>query len=447
MSRKIHVHAVSVVSLVVTVVLGLGCVGLFSYGLTQFARVQTASDTYIECSTAAEQLAHASQLLTDDARLAAMTGDISYVDSYFEETDSAQTREAALEVLREHFEGTDAYASLVHALNRSNDLITTEAYAMRLVCEAAGTDESTWPAEVQAASPSSADAALDAEGKLARARELVSNDGYDKVKAEISASIESCSAELVEETRHSQGRASTIFTDVYRKLGAGIAVFAGLTLLLCVVVRRLIIRPLIKYSRSIEANTTFPVIGAAELQVLAETYNRVYRENEATQMLIRHQAEHDPLTDLLNRGSYDRMLALYESGDRPFALILIDVDTFKQVNDGFGHGAGDKVLKRVAGLLTTTFRSIDHVCRIGGDEFAVIMVEMTPDLAYTIKEKAAAMNEELLAGADGLPSVSLSVGVAFSGRAGAGDDLYKDADEALYYVKEHGRCGVRVFGE
>ena len=447
MSRKIHVHAVSVVSLVVTVVLGLGCVGLFSYGLTQFNNVQAASDTYIECSEAADKLSHASQLLTDDARLAAMTGDVSYVDAYFEEADTAQTREAALETLREHFDGTDAYAALVHALNRSNDLMGTEVYAMRLVCEAAGTDESTWPAEVQATTLSGADAALNAEGKLARAVELVSNDGYDKVKAEISNSIQSCSDELVAETQSAQGRAATIFTDVYRKLGVGVALFGCLMLMMAEVVRFLIIRPLIKYSESIEKNTTFPVIGAAELQVLAETYNRVYEENEATQMLIRHQAEHDALTDLLNRGSYDRMLALYESGDRPFALILIDVDTFKQVNDGFGHGAGDAVLKRVASLLTTTFRNIDHVCRIGGDEFAVIMVEMTPDLAYTIREKVEAMNEELLAGADGLPSVSLSVGVAFSERENPGESLYKDADEALYYVKEHGRCGIRIFGE
>lgn len=76
-----------------------------------------------------------------------------------------------------------------------------------------------------------------------------------------------------------------------------------------------------------------------------------------------------PLTELLNRGSYERILNIYETGERPFALILIDVDTFKSVNDTYGHAMGDTILQKVATLLKRTFRSIDYVCRIGGDEF------------------------------------------------------------------------------
>ena len=67
--------------------------------------------------------------------------------------------------------------------------------------------------------------------------------------------------------------------------------------------------------------------------------------------------------------------------------IIIDVDTFKSVNDTYGHAMGDTILQKVATLLKRTFRSIDYVCRIGGDEFAIIMVEMTSDLKYTIEEK------------------------------------------------------------
>ena len=161
--------------------------------------------------------------------------------------------------------------------------------------------------------------------------------------------------------------------------------------------------------------------------------------------MIRHQADHDALTDTLNRGSFEKILHIYEEGEMSFALILIDVDIFKSVNDTYGHATGDAILKKVANLLKTTFRSIDFVCRIGGDEFSVIMVEMTSDLKYTIQDKIDAINEELSKEEEGIPDVSLSVGVAFSDRENKGESIFKDADKALYYVKEHGRHGCSFY--
>ena len=183
-----------------------------------------------------------------------------------------------------------------------------------------------------------------------------------------------------------------------------------------IIVRKLIVVPLVYYNKSIMEGEIFPVIGAAELQKWAETYNKVFKENEETQRLIHRQAEHDAMTDALNRGSFEKLLHMYENGDTPYALILIDVDTFKTVNDMYGHAVGDEILKKVTGLLKKAFRSIDHVCRIGGDEFAIIMVEMTSDLKYTIEEKIKAVNEELGTENENIPAVSLSVGVAFSDR-------------------------------
>ena len=92
---------------------------------------------------------------------------------------------------------------------------------------------------------------------------------------------------------------------------------------------------------------------------------------------------------------HDRSAHLYG-----IALILVDVDTFKSVNDTYGHATGDEILKKVADTLQKAFRSIDYVCRIGGDEFAIVMVEMTSDLNYTIEDKIAVANERLASGAD-----------------------------------------------
>ena len=186
-------------------------------------------------------------------------------------------------------------------------------------------------------------------------------------------------------------------------------------------------------------------MGALELQQLADTYNRIFQENEETQKLIRHQAEHDALTDLLNRGSFERLLDIYEKGNAPFALILVDVDNFKTVNDTYGHAIGDAILRLVADSLKKVFRSVDYVCRIGGDEFAVIMIEMRSDLDYTIKEKIAAVNERLLTGDENLPTVTLSVGAAFSDRKKPEETLFNEADQALYDVKEHGRNGCKIY--
>lgn len=137
------------------------------------------------------------------------------------------------------------------------------------------------------------------------------------------------------------------------------------------------------------------------------------------------QAEHDAMTDLLNKGSFEKILAIYEKGDAPFAMILVDVDIFKSVNDTYGHATGDAILKKVSSLLKSTFRSVDYVCRIGGDEFAIVLVEMTSDLKYTIQEKITAVNQELSEPTDGLPAVSLSVGVAFSGPGKPGREHFQ----------------------
>lgn len=161
-------------------------------------------------------------------------------------------------------------------------------------------------------------------------------------------------------------------------------------------------------------------------------------------MLMKHQAEHDSLTELLNRRSFDQILSLYEKDRSSFALILADVDVFKQINDTCGHDTGDRILKRVAALLHTTFRSTDYVCRIGGDEFAVIMVDMSRELYYTITDKITEINGLLAVPEDGLPAVSLSAGVAFSDENGFRGSLFRAADSALYTAKAHCRCGCSV---
>ena len=446
MKKKIRIQRVSTFSIVTTIVLTVIYATLFTYGSRVFYTMKESTEDYMLCANAAKDLQDGSDYLTEQVRLAAMTSETKYIDLYFKEANETQRREHALEALKKSFDGTEAMDSLQRALDCSNELMDTEFYSMRLVMEANHAAPTTWKDELREVQLSKEDAMLSDAEKLKKAQNIVCDDAYQDARTEITANVNNCMSELMNTTKNGQGRATQIFADVFRKLGICVAIFSVLVLVICIIIRRLIVKPLLSYNESIKLGEIFPVIGAAELQSLAETYNKVYKENQETQMIIRHQAEHDPLTDLLNRGSYDRVLELYEKGDCPFALILIDVDIFKSINDNYGHAAGDKILKRVAELLRTTFRSIDYICRIGGDEFAIVMVEMTSDLQYTILEKIDTINEQLANPEEGLPAVSLSVGVAFTDRENPGDSLFKDADIALYHTKEHGRHGCSIYG-
>lgn len=445
MGRKIKIRKVSSWSIGITIFVAGLFLTIAVMSSREFSILHDTTEQYIECEQAAKQLQDGSDYLTEQVRLYAMSGKQVYVDRYFTEAQVTKRRDIALQTLSKYFEGTDAMDALQRAMDGSRHLMETEYYSMKLIAVANHLDMADFPEEIQHVQLTEEDSAMLAAVKTEKARRIVFDQEYQDQRSAIIDSISNCTDRLIFQIRQKQGRATTIFFDMYVKLIIGIVVMTVLMLVICLIMRKLVVRPLACFEKSIEKGEKLPLMGAFELQDLADLYNKIFQENEETQMLIRHQAEHDALTDLLNRGSFEKILRIYETGTSPFALILVDVDTFKSVNDTYGHAVGDAILKQVSSCLKKAFRSIDYVCRIGGDEFAVIMVDMTTDLKYTIEDKIAAANEQLKAGENGLPSVSLSVGAAFSDRKNPGESLFKDADKALYYVKEHGRCGCKIY--
>ena len=444
-ASKIKIRVVSDGSILVSLVLSVLCITISVFGYRQYTVLRSAMQDYIYCENAVHELQNGSDNLTKQARLAAATGDERYIKAYFEEANVTQSREKALQDLESLHVDEDAVAALQEALSNSIALMQTEYYSMRLVEENTGSAPSTWPEELQSISLSAQDTALSPEERLYKAQQLVIGLDYEEAKEAISNNVNAAVSVLTDEISARQSRADSLFVRVFFVIIACVFVFAVMMLLVCLLMRFWVVSPLLKFNRDIEHDTKLTVGGANELQTLAATYNHMFDENEEKQRLIKHQAEHDPLTDLLNRGSYDRIFDLYQSENRDFALILIDVDTFKSVNDNNGHAVGDEILKKVARLLTVTFRTIDYVCRIGGDEFAIIMVEMTSDLDYTITEKIVEINRRLSDPDDGMPPVSLSVGVAFTDRKNPGKSQFSDADSALYYTKEHGKHGCTFY--
>ncbi len=161
---------------------------------------------------------------------------------------------------------------------------------------------------------------------------------------------------------------------------------------------------------------------------------------------LRQLATTDQLTGLLNRREFDRLLA--EEVERalrfehPFVLVLLDLDHFKDINDQHGHPAGDAVLRTVAARITGTVRTIDRVARIGGEEFAVLLMETSLEEAAAAAQRLVeVVRGEPVSASDGIRlPVTISVGVAVAPtHAKESAALIEAADKALYAAKRAGR--------
>lgn len=177
-------------------------------------------------------------------------------------------------------------------------------------------------------------------------------------------------------------------------------------------------------------------------------------ERERMQDQLRHQVMHDPLTGLPNR-SYlreriERVLgAIHGDTHRRCALLYIDVDRFKIINDSLGHLAGDEVLKEVATRLSRCVRQPDLVARLSGDEFAILLEpdELPPPATAVAQRVLDALDSPMQISGKDL-QVTVSVGIALGdGHYDNADDVLRDADIALYRAKELGRNRFELFDE
>jgi diguanylate cyclase (GGDEF)-like protein len=188
---------------------------------------------------------------------------------------------------------------------------------------------------------------------------------------------------------------------------------------------------------------------SAWLIALAGATAAVRRESTAVLARYRKQASQDPLTGLPNRraftGYLDAQIASAARHARPLALLLLDVDHFKAINDSFGHPEGDAVLAWLGAVLAERTRPADVAARIGGEEFAVVLPECAlPDALGRAQGLRMAVEQESERRGR---RVTVSVGVSvLSEAAPTGSDLLAAADHALYRAKDGGRNAVRAAG-
>jgi diguanylate cyclase (GGDEF)-like protein/PAS domain S-box-containing protein len=173
-------------------------------------------------------------------------------------------------------------------------------------------------------------------------------------------------------------------------------------------------------------------------------------ERKELERRLTHQAFHDPLTGLANRSLFrDRVrhaLALRSRTHKPLAVLFLDLDGFKAVNDSLGHAVGDRLLGSVAGRLLSVVRPGDTVARLGGDEFAVLLEDL--DGLHVAQQVAQRFIEELhtAIALDGHEVfVGASVGLALASADDDADELLRNADLAMYRAKTLGKNRCEVF--
>ena len=226
-------------------------------------------------------------------------------------------------------------------------------------------------------------------------------------------------------------------------------------IILFISTNRLVFAPVAAVVRALKAETSgkervlLPQVQPQEIEALIEAFSDMRRHIQQRQSALDYQALHDGLTALPNRTLLQERIAHYiqtaRREQRPVALLVIDLDRFKEINDALGHHIGDQVLVEVSLRLLAELGELDTVARLGGDEFAVLLPECdAEDAILMCKKLLRAMDEVLEIEGMALP-VSMSIGACFFPQHG--DDvatLLRRADVAMYTAKKN-KLGYAIY--
>ena len=194
----------------------------------------------------------------------------------------------------------------------------------------------------------------------------------------------------------------------------------------------------IKHHQYIFWGAAFAVLSAILL------VGHVLHRDKNQKSYLRYASEHDGLTGVYNRTGFYRVSSQRDESKKNLCFAIVDIDDFKMINDTYGHEIGDKVIKHVSDLLVASVRSNDVVARYGGDEFIIMMYGLGEESTKVIELKAKYLNERLRKKVGDLPSITVSIGAAYSSE-GYSKDLFNKADEALYDTKKRGKSNITVY--
>lgn len=407
-----------------------------------YAHSQSATEDYAAYETVADRLKEDSSYLTTQARMFAMTHSRRYLEDYLDNVGLISRDRQAADELGETLGTGEPYEDLHQALIYSDRLVKRELYVLKLAADALDVDLGEHEDVFDSVHISAHDEAKTRAAKLEYARATVLDEISERYHQTIKDDIAEGTAALLKEMQDTvQGNADTL-DDLLLQQRVVIVLLMLVVIATILCNAWLLLVPIERHAARIRENRALDQTGARELRYLSDAYNVMYEENLRHNAHLRREAEIDQLTGVFNRNAYARLL---EAHGEHMALIVIDVDHFKEVNDGFGHEVGDQVLRHVAQVIGEPFRSTDFVCRIGGDEFAVLMTGVSLEQRGVVEQRIVQMRKLLEEAETELPKVTLSIGVAFSDESRGGDSTFRNADRALYQVKTSGRNGYAFY--
>jgi diguanylate cyclase (GGDEF)-like protein len=186
------------------------------------------------------------------------------------------------------------------------------------------------------------------------------------------------------------------------------------------------------------------------IRTLGYFFGRTYRlahELREEKARAEEMAQTDFLTHLANRRAFyeqgERLLRSLELSDRPAAVVMFDIDHFKSINDRYGHAGGDVAIRAVADLIRANLHAWDLAARLGGEEFALLLPDATPEAAFATADRVRATCEQLVVEFEGQQiRFTLSAGVSALQPGNTLDGWIAHADAALYRAKQAGRNRV-----
>ena len=408
-----------------------------------FQQMTATSEQHIELRKAAQELMDASDYLTEKVQRFTVSGEYRFLLDYCNEAFAMHHREDAVDKMAAVDESKSALAKLQEAFTASNGLMKKEYYAMRLLIEA--NDYSNIPLALQSVTLSKEDKALSAEDKITRAREIVFGNAYYAAKNQIHESMQASLDELEKLVSDRDEAALTATKERMYLVRTVIFLQTAGIFFLVWLASHLGIHPILNAVDRIKSDSKIPESGTSEFRYLVRAYNKMYESYQKSLERLNFKASHDELTGVYNRAGYD---ALLENLDLSSTyMLLFDVDNFKSINDTYGHETGDKVLIKLVQTIKRYFRPDDFICRIGGDEFVVLMQHSPEKQEKLIAAKIESINRELQETADGLPKTSISVGIVHGSEADHIEDLFKKTDAVMYQAKQNGKSTFSFFAK
>lgn len=392
---------------------------IISYSVNvSYKAVRSSMKRFIVCQQSSEIIKSSTNELTELARLFVVNHDERFALAYLEEIEGTRSQKKALENLKTVC--SDKYFALQRleiAIGQAETITQMELYDMRLCYEIIAKNEAEIPGVIRNIKLKPSDLNLSEKEIQEAAVKNIFGNGFLIYKVRVNENclitVNEISAEIQRELDLNS-----------EKLGQNLDRLRILILVLLVI-------------------NILSAIGLKEFRAVEKSYDRIYEFGERKTKNLLKDAEYDALTGILNRRAYDQICMSSSEQKISIALLLIDIDNFKSINDTFGHTGGDTALRALASILKDTFRNGDYVARIGGDEFAAVLTDFKTEGFKIITEKIGYINERL-SQLEGLTGVSVSVGMAYS-PVGYTESLYKQADKALYAVKESGKKGCRIY--